>query len=62
MDVLAGASGGALIARPLGGGLGALHLTLFSSPHVSVEGVAAKRLVVDAQPPSYLLAIRARLR
>ena len=39
----AGASGGALIARPLGGGLGALHLTLFSSPHVYVEGVAAEQ-------------------
>jgi LmeA-like phospholipid-binding len=62
LDVLGTASAGALIARPLAGGLGALHVKLFSSPYVYVEGVAVRRTDASVREPSYLLAIRARLR
>jgi len=62
VDVLAGASAGALIARPLGAPFGAVHLTLFASPHVYVEAIAVKQVPASAQAASYLLAMRARLR
>lgn len=62
VNVLAGASGGQLIARPLGLSFGDLHLTLFASPHVYVEAIAVRQLSGSVQSPSYLLAMRARLR
>ena len=62
MDVLAGASAGALIARPVGPPFGPVHLTLFASPHVYVEAIAVRQVPGSAQAPSYLLAMRARLR
>ena len=61
VDVLGLASAGQLIARPLGPTFGGLHLTLFSSPHVQVQAVAASRQPSGAGAASYLLAIRARL-
>ena len=46
--------------HPLGFLLEGLRLTLFSDPHVYVEGVGASEQ--SAQPPSYRLSIDARLR
>lgn len=60
VDVLAQPREGELIAHPLGLLAGALTLTVFSSPHVYVEAVAASPQ--PTQPPSYRLAISARLR
>ena len=60
VDVLAEAREGELIAHPLGLLAGALTLTIFSSPHVYVEGVGASRLAT--QPASYRLTMSARLR
>jgi LmeA-like phospholipid-binding len=62
VDVLAGASRGELIARPLGAPFGALHLTLFANPRVYVEAIAVRQLPRSVRAPSYLLAMRARLR
>jgi LmeA-like phospholipid-binding len=59
VDVVAGASGGRLIVRPLGSLLSGLRLTLFSEPHIYVEGVGAS---VDARRPGYLLRIGVSLR
>jgi hypothetical protein len=60
VDAVAGASEGKLVAHPLGFLLEALHLTLFSDPHVYVEGVGAS--VHSEQPLSYRLTMSARLR
>jgi hypothetical protein len=60
VDAVAGPSGGKLVAHPLGFLLEALHLTLFSDPHVYVEGVGAS--VHTEQPLSYRLTMSARLR
>jgi hypothetical protein len=60
VNAVAGASEGKLVAHPLGFLLEALHLTLFSDPHVYVEGVGAS--VHREQPLSYRLTISARLR
>jgi len=59
VDAAAAASEGKLIARPLGL-LSPLRLTLFSDPHVYVEGVGAG--LEARQPPSYRLTMRATLR
>lgn len=59
VDAAAGASNGKLVARPLGL-LSGLQLTLFSEPHVYVEGVGAS--VEDRPPLSYRLTMRASLR
>jgi hypothetical protein len=60
VNAVAGASEGKLVAHPLGFLVEALQLTLFSNPHVYVEGVWAS--VHSEHPLSYLLAMRARLR
>jgi hypothetical protein len=60
VDAVAGASDGKLVAHPVGFLLQALQLTLFSDPHVYVEGVGAS--VHSEQPLSYLLSVSARLR
>ena len=59
VNAVAGASEGKLVAHPLGFLVEALQLTLFSNPHVYVEGVGAS--VVAQQPLSYRLTMRARL-
>ncbi len=60
VDAVAGASEGRLIARPLGILLSGLRLTLFSDPHVHVEGVGASP--DDRTPPGYRLTMSASLR
>jgi len=60
VNAVALASGGDLIAHPLGFLLEGLKLTLFSNPHVYVEGVGAS--VQSTQPASYHLTMSARLR
>ena len=60
VDALAGASGGRLVVHPLGSLLSGLRLTLFSEPHVYVQGVGAS--VEPGRPLSYRLTIGATLR
>jgi hypothetical protein len=60
VNAVAGASEGKLVARPLGFLVEGLRLTLFSNPHVYVEGVGAS--VAGEQPLSYRLSMSARLR
>jgi hypothetical protein len=60
VDAVAGAREGKLVAHPLGFLLEALQLTLFSDPHIYVEGVGAS--VQGEQPLSYWLTMSARLR
>jgi hypothetical protein len=65
VDAVAEAEGGKLVVRPRGFLLEALKLTLFSDPHVYVEGVAAGRgePVNTAQNEArYVLSITASLR
>lgn len=57
---VAEARGGQLVARPLEPSLGGLQLTLFSDPHVYVEGVGAR--AVGDPPRGYALTIAGRLR
>ena len=59
IDVIASSHAGALVVRPAAGLFGALQLTLFSDPHVYVEGVGASE---RGDPPSYGLSISALLR
>jgi hypothetical protein len=51
---------GKLVVRPLGLLLRGVSLTLFSDPHVYVEGVGAN--VQPGSTQSYRLTMRARLR
>lgn len=60
VDARAGGSGGRLVVDPLGSPLSGLQLTLFSEPHVYVEGVGAR--VEPGRPLSYRLTISATLR
>jgi LmeA-like phospholipid-binding len=60
VDAVAGASDGKLVAHPLGFLVEGLQLTLFSEPHVYVEGVGAS--VQSAHPLSYRVTMSARLR
>ncbi len=60
VDAVAGASEGKLIAHPLGALVEGLQLTLFSDPHVYVQGVGAS--VQPGRPPSYRLSMLASLR
>jgi hypothetical protein len=60
VNAVAGASDGKLVAHPRGFLLNALQLTLFSDPHVYVEGVGAS--VESRQPLEYRLTMTARLR
>jgi hypothetical protein len=60
LQVVAAAREGKLLARPVSFPLERLSLTLFSDPHLYVEGVGATLL--DGTPPSYGLTMRARLR
>jgi hypothetical protein len=53
------ASDGKLVAHPLGFLVSGLRLTLFSDPHVYIEGVAAS--VATRQPLGYRLRMTARL-
>jgi hypothetical protein len=60
VDAVALASGGKLVAHPVGALLEGLQLTLFSDPHVYVEGVGAS--AEAGRPASYRLSMRASLR
>ena len=60
VNAVAGASDGKLVAHPLGFLIEGLQLTLFSDPHVYVEGVGAS--VQSEQPLSYRLTMSATLR
>jgi len=60
VDAVAQASEGRLVAHPLGLLLGGLRLTLFSDPHVYVEGVGVSPL--NRVPLTYALSMRASLR
>ena len=60
VDAVARASNGKLVAHPLGLLLSGLQLTLFSEPHVYVEGVGAS--VEDRLPLGYRLTMSASLR
>jgi hypothetical protein len=42
VEAVASAKGGKLVARPVGFPLSAIQLTLFSDPHVQVQGVGAR--------------------
>jgi hypothetical protein len=60
VEAVATAREGKLVAHPLGFLAEGLQLTLFSEPHVYVEGVGAS--VVSEQPLSYRLSMSASLR
>jgi LmeA-like phospholipid-binding len=60
VQAVASASEGKLVVHPLGLFLKGLTLTLFSDPHVFVEGVGAS--VRSTSPLSYRLTMSARLR
>jgi hypothetical protein len=60
LDAVAQASEGKLVAHPLGLLVEGLRLTLFSDPHVYVEGVGASRS--SGPPLTYGLSMRASLR
>jgi len=60
VDAVAGANDGKLVAHPVGFLVSALQLTLYSNPHVYIEGVAAS--VASGSPRSYRLSIWGRLR
>lgn len=60
VDAVALASEGKLVAHPVGLPVEGLRLTIFSDPHVYVEGVGAD--VQSSGPLSYRLTMRARLR
>lgn len=60
VNAVAGASAGKLVAHPLGFLIEGLQVTLFSEPHVHVQGVGAR--VAGGQPPSYRLTMTATLR
>ncbi len=65
VDAVAQASQGKLIVRPQGFPLEALKLTLFSDPHVYVEGIGARRTGAGgggAGDAGYVLSIDASLR
>jgi hypothetical protein len=63
VDAVVGAQEGKLIARPKALLLSVLRLTLFSNPHINVEGVGARGVFdSSAQPSSYRLTMTARLR
>ena len=57
---MAGAREGKLVAHPLGFLVEGLQLTLFSDPHVYVQGVGAS--VASEQPLTYRLTMSASLR
>jgi hypothetical protein len=58
LQAVALAEDGALVLRPRAAGLAALRLTLFSDPHVFVQGVGARALAGGG----YRLSMDARLR
>ncbi|HUB73399.1 MAG TPA: LmeA family phospholipid-binding protein [Solirubrobacteraceae bacterium] len=60
VHAVAQASAGKLVAHPLGFLVEGLKLTLYSDPHVYVEGVGAS--VAGRSPRSYRLTMRAQLR
>ncbi len=60
VNAVAGASDGKLVAHPLGFLIEGVQLTLFSEPHVHMEGVGAS--VQSTQPLSYRLTASASLR
>jgi LmeA-like phospholipid-binding len=60
VNAVAGASDGKLVAHPLGFLVEGLRLTLYSDPHVYVDGVGAS--VQSQQPLSYRLTMTATLR
>ncbi len=60
LNAVAMASDGRLVVKPAAPLLGAVELTLFSDPHVYVEGVGASASGGD--PPDYRLSISALLR
>lgn len=61
VDAVAGPIEGKLVARPEGLLLSAFQLTLFSDPHVRVQGVGASVVPDAAAEPAYRLTMRAKL-
>jgi hypothetical protein len=62
VDAVAGASEGKLVVHPLGSLVEGLALTLFTDPHVYVEGVGASAVRGAAGALSYRLSMTASLR
>lgn len=60
VEAVGEASEGKLVGHPVGLFLEDLRLTLFSDPHVAIDGVGAR--VVSRQPLSYALSMSAILR
>jgi hypothetical protein len=60
LDAVARANEGKLVLQPVGFLVGRLRLTLFADPRVYVEAIGASRQAAD--PASYRLSMRARLR
>jgi hypothetical protein len=60
VDAVAGAREGKLVVHPLGSLVEGLQLTLFSEPHIYVQGVGAS--IIGEQPLSYRLSMSASLR
>jgi hypothetical protein len=61
VEAVAGASEGRLVVHPVGALVEGLSLTLFSDPHIYVEGVGASASAPGGQPQSYRLSMSARL-
>jgi hypothetical protein len=62
IDAVAGASEGKLLVRPRGFLLQAFALTLFSDPHVYLQGLSAGEVSAMDGEPAYRFSMRARLR
>jgi LmeA-like phospholipid-binding len=62
VDAIVQASEGKLIARPIGFPLDALSVTLFSEPHIYLQGVGARAESGPGGSLSYQLAVLATLR
>lgn len=61
IDAVAGPQEGRLVARPLGLLFAGVQLTLFSDPHIYVEGVGANSVGAGGESSSYQLQMSARL-
>jgi hypothetical protein len=61
VEAVARAEEGNLVVRPVGFPLDVLKLTLFSNPHIRVEGVGVRAGVGPEGAPSYWLAMTASL-
>jgi hypothetical protein len=62
INAVAGPQEGQLVARPLGLLLGGFQLTLFSDPHIYVQGIDARTVSAAGEPANYQLQMSARIR